>query len=262
MLQALFHNKLGHAIQDGSFKGIEDTLTSSVIGLLQYLPDDLFWGILRSGCGASSETLPESIGVIRNVHFWERLSAEGTHNSHSVEPDVWIETDTCDVIIEAKKSDSALDNAQYYSQWFNEIVALKNNNEGHEEKELLFLAIGGNNTLQDQVIDVNGSMQIIHTGSWFDLLGGVLHLRERLGREQSFGENVLRVLDDVVTAIGYHSIVHTIWFDSLRTIELKLEAFTIISRDWMFHTREFLGGIVNSRNNIAIDSLSGIWTIK
>lgn len=259
MLQALFHNKLGHAIQGGRFKGIEDTLTSSVIGLLQYLPDDLFWSVLLGSCGASAETLPESIGVIRNVHFWERLDAEGTHNTYSVEPDVWIEADECDVIIEAKKSDSAEENAQYYSQWFNEIVALNNINEHQDDKGLIFIAIGGNSTLKDQEVIVMGNTQVVHTGSWFDLLGGLLHLRERIGLEQ---RNVLRILDDVITAMQYHSIVHTIWFDSLRKVGIESEAFTFISRDWMFTSRAFLAGLVEDGYRITIDSLSDIWEVK
>ena len=262
MLQALFKNKLDHAIQDGRFKGIEDTLTSSVIGLLQYLPDDLCWEILRGSCGVSAEILPESIGEIRSVHFWERLGAKGTHNTLSVEPDVWIETDEYDVIIEAKKSDSAAENAQYHSQWFNEIVALKNSCEGKEEKNLIFLAIGGNNTLRDQEINIKGNTQVIHTGSWFDLLGEVLHLRERIGRERSYGENVLRILDDVVNSMQYHNIVHTIWLDSLQTVMIKPDSLAIISKDWTFKDRAFLNGILENRSKQAIYSLSGIWEVK
>lgn len=259
MLQALFHNKLGHAIKDGSFKGIEDTLTSSVFGLLQYLPEDLFWDALRSSCGSSAETLPESIGAIRNVHFWERLGATGTHNTHCVEPDVWIEADEYDIIVEAKKSDSADENTQYYSQWFNEIVALSNTNEHQDDKGLVFLAIGGNSTLKDQEVTVMGNTQIVHTGSWFDLLGGVLHLREGIDREQ---RNVLRILDDVITAMQYHNIVHTIWFDSLMKDGIESDAFTFISRDWTFNSRVFLAGLVEDGFRITIDSLSDIWEVK
>lgn len=259
MLQALLHNKLGHAIQNGSFKGIEDTLTSSVFGLLQYLPEDLFWEILRSSCGASAETLPESIGAIRNVHFWERLDAEGTHNTQSVEPDVWIEADEYDIIIEAKKSDSAYENAQYYSQWFNEIVAFNSTNENQDDKGLIFLAIGGNNTLKDQEVTVLGSTQVVHTGSWFDLLGGILHLRERIGLEH---RNVLRILEDVITAMQYHNIVHTIWFDSLWKVGIESDALTFISRDWMLNSRDFLAGLVDGGFRITINSLSDIWEVK
>ena len=262
MLQALFHNKLGHAIKDGSFKVIEDTLTSSVIGLLQYLPDDLFWSVLRGSCGASAETLPNSIGAILNVHFWERLSAEGTHNSKIVEPDVWIETDTYDIIIEAKKTDSAADNAQSFYQWYNEIIALNNYYERPDERKLIFLAIGGNSTLKDQEVSINGCTQTIHAGSWFDLLGGILHLRDRLGQEPAANNSTLRILDDVVSALQYHNIVHTIWFDSFRRVEIGQDARSFIMHNWAFDNRGFFDAVIGNGHKIGIESLSSIWTIK
>lgn len=262
MLQALFHNKLGHAIQGGCFKAIEDTLTSSVVGLLQYLPDDLFWLVLRGSCGTSSETLPKSVGAIINVHFWERLSAEGTHNSKIVEPDVWIETDKYDIIIEAKKTDSAADNAQSFYQWYNEIVALNNYYERPEERELIFLAIGGNDTLKDQDVSVNGYTQTIHAASWFDMLGYILHLRERLGQEPAANNSTLRVLDDVVTALQYHNIVHTIWLDSFPRVEIGRDARSFIARNWTFDNRGFFDAIIRNGHKIGIESLSQIWAIK
>lgn len=112
MLQAILHNKFGKAISLGYFKGIEDTLTSSVIGLLQYLPDSVVWEILRGACGQSSDNFPVNIGAVLDYHFWERFDASGTINSTAVEPDVWIETETFDIIIEAKRSDDSADNSQ------------------------------------------------------------------------------------------------------------------------------------------------------
>ena len=89
MLQAILHKKsLGTGAQ------YEDALTSSIIGLLQYLPDKTFWEILykASKYEANEDTLPEfsEVGVIKNISFWERMSAEGTNNKSFVEPDVWI----------------------------------------------------------------------------------------------------------------------------------------------------------------------------
>lgn len=237
-------------------------MTSSVIGLLQYLPDDLFWLVLRGSCGTSSETLPKSVGAIINVHFWERLSAEGTHNSKIVEPDVWIETDKYDIIIEAKKTDSAADNAQSFYQWYNEIVALNNYYERPEERELIFLAIGGNDTLKDQDVSVNGYTQTIHAASWFDMLGYILHLRERLGQEPAAYNSTLRVLDDVVTALQYHNIVHTIWLDSFPRVEIGRDARSFIARNWTFDNRGFFDAIIGNGHKIGIESLSQIWAIK
>ncbi len=262
MLQALFHNKLGRAIRDGSFKAIEYTLTSSVIGRLQYRPDDLFWYVLRNSCGASSEKLPESIGAILDVHFWERLDAAGTHNTRQVEPDVWVEADKCDLIIEAKITDSAADNSQNLNQWFNEIVALKNIVNRSEGRDLLFLAIGGNNTLKDQEIEINGAPHVIHTGSWFDLLGGVLNLRDKLAQEQGTEKNNLRILDDVVSAMQYHNIMHTVWLDSLHRDIIMPDASSFVLHRWEYDNRGFFDVLYDSKNQIGIESLSSIWIIK
>ena len=48
MIQAYFKGKL--VIQDNCIKQNEDLKTSSSIGLLQYLPDDIFWNIMRNCC--------------------------------------------------------------------------------------------------------------------------------------------------------------------------------------------------------------------
>lgn len=261
MLQALFHNKLGRAIQDGSFHGIEDTLTSSVIGLLQYLPDSLFWKVLRESCGSSGSTLPEDSGCILGVHFWKRMGAEGTYNTQSVEPDVWIETENYDVIIEAKRSDSSGDNSQSFYQWFNEIVALGNSYGGRLEKELLFIAIGGNESLRDQVCTVNGKDFIIHTASWFDLLGAVQKLKSSCSGSGP-ANNVNRLLDDIIEALQYHDIFHTVWFDTFQGIDINVDAVRYLNESWVFDSKEFLSKLGQEQTILQIDSLSGIWTIK
>ena len=264
MLQALFQNKLGHAIQDGCFKCIEDTLTSSVIGLLQYLPDELFWSLLRTSCGESSKTLPESIGTISDVHFWERLSADGTYNSLCVEPDVWIETTDYDILIEAKKSDSSTDNAQNIHQWFNEIVALKRNSENSSDRKLIFLALGGNSTLKDQVVEINDYLQIVHTGSWYDLLRGVYNLKRMIEQEhqQKGSANYVRILDDVIRAMQLHGIVNTIWLDSLSSTKIHFSKIPYFAQKWSSDNLDFFKPIINKQYSIDTYSLSEIWKIK
>ncbi|MDY5356338.1 MAG: hypothetical protein SPG52_00125, partial [Candidatus Cryptobacteroides sp.] len=44
--------------------------------------------------------------------LFDKFDASGTKNSTAVEPDVWIETETFDIIIEAKRSD-----AELFSLW-------------------------------------------------------------------------------------------------------------------------------------------------
>lgn len=257
MLQALFKQKLGSAIKNGSFHGVEDTLTSSAIGLLQYLPDAIFWGILREGCGSSMVSLPENIGTILQVHFWERMDAEGTYNSQSVEPDVWIETELFDVIIEAKVTDSSSDNAQNYYQWFNEIVALDNYYEHKREKGLIFIAIGGNESLRTQTCTINGEDFTIHTASWFDLLASIIKYRDSYSHSEE--AHLVRLLDDVVTAMQYHNIISTIWFESMQYETINSGAATYIKDEWLFDNECFLDTLIDNNYSIGIESLSDIW---
>ncbi|WP_297177074.1 hypothetical protein [uncultured Porphyromonas sp.] len=65
MLQAILRKK---NLRTPTGKRSEDALTSSTIGLLQYLPDKTFWEILYE---ASEHTLPEfsDAGTIENISF-------------------------------------------------------------------------------------------------------------------------------------------------------------------------------------------------
>ena len=136
MIQALLHNKLKDSFTNPHFTPSEDSLTSSVIGLMQYLPSKLFWQFLRSSCGGK-EKLPSDIGQIISFSFWERLLPDGKYNSSHVEPDVLVETEEFYIIIEAKKYDSA--NQQDETQWEKEIVALQKTYDD-SEKNIIFIA--------------------------------------------------------------------------------------------------------------------------
>ena len=258
MLQALFKNKLGRAIQEGSFHVIEDTLTSSAIGLLQYLPDELFWKTLREACGSSMYSLPEEIGHILGVHFWERMDADGTYNTQSVEPDVWIETEHFDILIEAKVSDSSSDNSQSSYQWFNEIVALANHYGNERDRGLVFIAMGGNESLRTQTCTVNGEDITIYTASWYDLLAAVLKIRKSCANSPELS-SVLRLLDDIVMAMQYHHIISTVWFDSMLPETINPDARSFLEGHWFFDNKRLLASLTDNETSIAIESLSDIW---
>lgn len=70
MLQALLHKKLKNSFENPHFRPSEDTLTSSVLGLMQYLPDAVFWELLRSSCGMSSN-LPEFVDFCKENNIAE-----------------------------------------------------------------------------------------------------------------------------------------------------------------------------------------------
>lgn len=259
MLQAIVHNKFGKAISNGSFKCIEDTLTSSVVGLMQYLPDDLFWSILKSACGSTTFELPDSIGHVLNYHFWERFNARNTKNKVAVEPDVWIETDTYDIIVEAKRSDNSGDNSQNDGQWNDQIIALHNSYGKEKPKPLIYIAIGGNDSLRDTTLQIEGKKYIIHTASWYLLLNAVLkELNDNI--LESHQLHTRRVLFDIVQAMQVHRIIKATWFDSLPQIKIVDNSDSYIKELWDFDNHSLLIEIKQYHITDKTD-LSAIWII-
>ncbi len=251
MLQALLHSKLKASFENPSFSPSEDTLTSSVFGILQYLPDDTLWQIVRNSCGEGLENLPESIGKIEYVDFWPQYrNIEGTTNSSYVEPDVLLVTERYYVIIEAKKYDGG---GQYLTQWKNEIRALNNEDD---TKEILFVAMGGNSTLTHEEISVelkNNVVRnyIINRGSWFYLLNEIQKIE---------GNNETnRLVDDVTRAMNRHGFMQVIWLNTLKHNKtISTESITTITK-WKSYRRLFLEDFNKSNSNINTNSINTIW---
>ena len=262
MLQALFKGKIDRAIENGSINLIEDILTSSVIGVLQYLPDSLFWKVISGACEQSSD-LPDSIGPIQEFHFWEKLPAkDNTYNSRFVEPDVWIEAGLCDIIIEAKRADSPSVNAQSESQWRDQIQSLLNYRSEYEldEKQIIYIALGGNTSVSDQMISVAGDQYIVHNASWFNLLDSINKCLTELSEDTDLSYS--RILDDAYNVLVSQGIFHTVWFDSLRSSPIRESSIATILNTWnpdsesnLFFSELF----DNQNNNIKNDNLSAIW---
>ena len=79
----------------------EDTLTSSVFGVLQYNKED--FSTLLYKCNKKSED--KNSFEIKSIEFWPSFSSVGTTNKKYVEPDLYIETQKYNIIIEAKMDD-------------------------------------------------------------------------------------------------------------------------------------------------------------
>ena len=99
----------------------EDSLTSSVLDLLKYLPTTLFWDILRESM--YQKNLPKYCGELMSFEFWPNWNPEGTDNSDRVEPDVFLRFEDFDVIVEAKRYDTT---GQTIGQFNNETRAYYN----------------------------------------------------------------------------------------------------------------------------------------
>lgn len=204
MLQAILHKK---NLWTPTGKRSEDALTSSTIGLLQYLPDETFWQILYE---ASEHTLPEfsEAGAIENISFWEEMSAKGTTNQRSVEPDVWLELERVHLIIEAKRYE---EEGQYEGQWLKEIQALLNTLADDNKRPIWLLALGGNYQTSKQSLTLGDKTYPIIKIRWQTLLEEV---KKYTYESSPYCSVEKRICKDIIKAFelfGYFSLK---WLDS------------------------------------------------
>lgn len=186
------------------FQPSEDTKTSSTLGVLQYLPDEMFWNIMCKACRDHSFPIFSEVGVIIDFHFWDKLNAQNTGNKISVEPDVWIETENYRIIIEAKKDDGR---GQYENQWEREIKAIAN--EYGCDKQFLLIALGGNKSLESST-PIKGTDTVVYKITWYELLHAVV---EQLQYDMSRTNQ--RILQDVIEGFSAHKMVDVQWLNTM-----------------------------------------------
>ena len=207
MIPAFLKGKL--IVEDNHIKTNEDFKTSCSIGLLQYLSDDVFEDIIQHNCKGIG-----NFGAIQSFNFCEHTDSSFTLNDRYVEPDVWIETDNYDVIIEAKKDDIS---GQNYDQWKKEIQSIKNEqNKRDSHKNIVLIALGGNDTLKKEVFENTPVYKV----SWFNLLNTVVNKRQ----ECNCQNYICRLLDDIISLFASQGILVIEWFDSLQFVPpLKID---------------------------------------
>lgn len=228
MLHSILKNKL-------AIEGVkEDSFTSSVIGLMQYLPCETFWFLLREACSDNSN-LPENAGNLEVLQFWTRWDATGIEGKQYVEPDVYIQFSNFDLIIEAKRGD---DGGQYQTQWEQQIRAYCNEREG--DKELFYITLGGNsNKLNDKVnldFEKEDETKFIHTTinkcNWMGLLIEIHNLKDQLAIMTTPIPNkyaMIRILDDLIAGFNYHGFFNIKWFRQMRSYPINKKSLSTLS---------------------------------
>ncbi len=244
MLQAILHKKATlKPRKDNQSEDVsepktntqpEDALTSSIIGLLQYLPDEVFWQILYE---ASGQRLPEfsKAGAIENISFWKSMRFPEL-DRQSVEPDVWIKLEKMHLIVEAKRYDGG---GQYNEQWDREIKALLKHLEEEEdqpidEQKICLLALGGNNQTTEESRTIRGREYSIVRMHWQTLLEGV---KKCTYDSSPYSSAEKRICKDIIKAFeifGYFSLK---WLDSLYKDTPERLAPTSI--DTLFHLPKY-----------------------
>lgn len=226
---------------------------------MQYLPDTLFWHFLKSACGRSNKTLPETIGNVKEFHFWDRFDAVETTNAKQVEPDVWVETEIYDIIIEAKRSDYSAENSQKEQQWKDQIIALQGSYGDEKPRPLIYIAIGGNDSLQDSILHINNKEFVIHTASWYNLLDCVLE-ELKYSTAESCPAYIRRALQDIIRAMTLHRFIKTAWLDTLLQIKTTDSADMVLFDLWEFDNKPQMVTIQSFTITNETD-LRKIWTI-
>jgi len=193
----------------------EDPKTSSVFENLMLLPDNVFWHILRTSC-FYSDRMKANSGRILSYKFWSHWDKTGTDNANYVEPDLFIRFEEFDVIIEAKYGDYG---GQYEHQWWQELTAY-DNEYGKEEKTVLFIAVGGNMSVDVEEVRVRGTKYSIFKCNWLSLLIATNKYKNELKRISVPDMNTsatLRLLDNIILAFNINGVYNIDWFNSMVT---------------------------------------------
>jgi hypothetical protein len=206
------------------FKTSEDSLTSSVFGLLFYLPPELFWSILRSSCYTNE--LPKHVGRILSYEFWPRW---GNAQETFTEPDIYIEFEGISVIIEAKKSDY---NQQNINQWIAEVNSYFKSIDT-DNKAVFVVAVGGirkgdEEATHLQVPNVPKPTTVVKT-RWRQLLSEILKTHKEIERTSRLLYNnapLMNILKDLILAFRIHGFLTAALFNTF-PVNTQLSSYTL-----------------------------------
>ena len=199
-----------------AFTICEDSLTSSVFDGLKYLPTDLFYSILKSSL--YHDKLPKFSGEIVDMIFWDKWDAKDTSNSRFVEPDLLLNFEDFDVIIEAKRFDEF---QQSRNQMDNEIKSYYNAFDG--DKDLYFVQLGGLHSKEDEsdYCFKEKKIKVVKT-DWTRLLHEIIKQRNVL-QPASLPQThaYCRILDDVRKAFEMHNFYEMKWMKDILPLSIR-----------------------------------------
>lgn len=201
---------------DGNFN--EDFKTHETLGLLQYLPANLFWNILRESI-VYNDNVPCSAGEILKVDFWVKWYNVKKTNAERryIEPDVFIRFENFDCIIEVKKTEVV---GQHRDQWYDQILAYRD--EYPENNKLIYIALGGNRDFNKNHKD---DYSEVYKASWRRLLRALHRVLDerRLLTYSTFSINQeIRILQSVIETFHRYNEYECEFLDSINFDEIKM----------------------------------------
>ena len=196
MLHAFEAHKISDPIREQLWNS-EDAKTSSIIGTLSHLPARMFWNILYDALVEKDKLpAPDTVYELIDIEFWPFWKLD-----EKVEPDVFLQFDRFDLILELKRNDN---NRQYSGQWKRELEAYQKTYP-NRTKPCYLIAISGRTT---------ESQPGVYPCSWTSLLNATRQCLKKMKREQPHAHEV-RILNDAVHAFHIHHEYPYCYFDSM-----------------------------------------------
>ena len=205
MINAILKNK----VDRNYFKQNEDSLTALIFEKLNYLPFEIFEYIIKKSVLGDLPNVDFS--TIEEIIYWPHWNSENTNNNNYVEPDLLIRLAKYDILIEAKRYDS---NQQYSSQWRNEIIAY--HNEYGNNKELIFIGLGGINSYKNEQLLINENKITIYKCKWISILKNTELIKEKLELSSSFFNPIpptINILNDLIIVFRLYGYSSSFWFE-------------------------------------------------
>lgn len=194
----------------GHLKICEDSLTSSVFDLLKYLPTEIFWTILKKSL--YYDKLPSSSGDLTAIKFWEKWNPEGTSNSNYVEPDIFLEFNDFDIIIEAKRYN---ENQQNIYQRKSQIQSYSNE-FGSANKKLYYVELGGLHSIDDETNERDIINVVICKTDWSKILNQIIAEKKSIEDiNLSQLNSYKRIYNDLIRCFEMHGFYRKSWLQEL-----------------------------------------------
>jgi hypothetical protein len=206
MLYAVKHGKIDRSL----YKANEDALTSSIFEKLNYLPTELFLGIIDESIIHFPFKLRGS--TLNELSFWPRWSHEKLNKYQFREPDLFIKFEDFDLIIEAKRDDN---NQQNQGQWQEQIKSYKYEYR-EDNKPLYFIALGGVWSESTGSVPQGDDDIKIYKCRWNGLLETIRKYRDKLEHSAALfhsNQALTNILDDLILSFSLFGFFTGEWFE-------------------------------------------------
>lgn len=211
----------------------EDSLTASVLEYLLLLPDTMVWDLIRKANPHNYDLKPY-VGKLIRYQFWPKWDTTdipNVENKKFIEPDVIIEFEYANVVIEAKRYDK---NQQNQLQWKNQIIVYNKHyvDDSQSKKELIYIALGGVRDLETTQIEISTGITVkIQKLQWKQIMLTIYKYIEAIEcSKHIIQESVsyLRILITIISALELHGyyLKNHLWLEDISATKKNISKST------------------------------------